>query len=59
MLLEEVLAITSEFTDVEVIDSETGKYLASYDGRDSIPSSYGKREVKEMRVSFNELLIEI
>ena len=57
MLLEDVLAITSEFTDVEVMNSETDEFIASYDGRDSIPSSYGKREVKELQVAFGELWI--
>lgn len=46
MLVGDILNSSYEGIKVDLFDSENSEWLASYDGRDSIPSFYNKFEVK-------------
>lgn len=59
MTVDDLLAVTSDYTTTNVVDSETGEVLSFYDGRDSISEELGDKEVVKQYVQGNELYIEI
>lgn len=59
MTVDELLAVTSDYTTTNVVDSETGEVLSFYDGRDSISKELGDRKVVKQYVQGNQLYIEI
>lgn len=49
----DILELCSEHALIEVVDFEDGEILASYNGRDSIPSSLNGIPVTQLDTGFN------
>ena len=59
MKLEEILLVTSESTNVNVIDYKSDEIISRYDGRNSIDTELNQREVVMQYVQDNELYIVV
>lgn len=59
MKLEDVLAITSETTIVNVVDYESNQIISRYDGKDSIDTELNTREIVRQYVRSDELYIVV
>ena len=59
MKLGDILAITNESTNINVIDYDSQEVISRYDGKDSIDIELNKREVTMQYIKNNELYIVI
>lgn len=59
MKLEELLSITNEHENVNIINTETNRIVSRYDGKNSINSSLNNRNVVMQYIKNNELYIAI
>ena len=57
MILEDILLITSESINVNVVDYENDEIISRYDGKNSIDSELNRREVVIQYIHNNELYI--
>lgn len=59
MKLEDILSITNESTNINIVDYNTNEIISRYDGRDSIDTTLNEKEVVSQYAKDGELYIVV
>lgn len=59
MKLGDILSITSEDTNVNVVENDSRKIISRYDGKDSIKRELNERDTVHQYVQNNELYVVV